>query len=73
MGQVAGLPAEMGQFCTEIHRVLSGATPDFQHPRAIGKHLAQHFQDGLAVLGAGFGEGFVGQSILPSDFLHSHL
>ena len=63
--QVARLPAQVRQRGAEIHRVLAGSAADFQHAAAVAEHLAQHGEDGLAVLLAGFGAGFVHQSATP--------
>jgi hypothetical protein len=51
----------MGQGGGEIDRVLAGAAADLEHSLTVGKNLAQHRENGRAVLLAGFGVGLVVQ------------
>jgi hypothetical protein len=73
LGQLAGLPAQVGQRLAEIHRMLPGAAGNFEYLFAIGKNFLQHGQDGIAVLFAGFGVRFhgVNSSIILEEAIYA--
>jgi hypothetical protein len=63
--QFAGAPGEVRQRRAEMDGVLAGAAGDLQDLAAVGEGVAQHGEDRLAVLFAGFGKGFHG--VIPPE------